>query len=273
LAIKDKLFKNSGYVMRAKYFNIAVLLFVFLILPTFFCCKVIAGDDPKPKNENIKQIFSSVSDFDHFHKKDLKFELSNPEKKSSFLAVCYSVLLPGMGELYANRFDVGRYSLISEVGLWLTFAGINRYGYLSQRDARSFARLHAGFDNNNKDDDYYINIENSSNIYDYNEKRLRERNLSGVYNPQSNLFWQWDSDDNRLKYRSMRIHSDEVINNLKYVSIVMIANRVISAINAARFVSQYNKSLSALGNMDFSLGVIQKDSHYDGLCLNFRTSF
>jgi hypothetical protein len=32
------------------------------------------------------------------------------EKKSAFLAVVYSVLLPGMGELYAGNYDRGKYA-------------------------------------------------------------------------------------------------------------------------------------------------------------------
>src|SRR5438552_4369689 len=49
-------------------------------------------------------------------------------KKSPGLAMIYSLLVPGMGQLYTKRFDVGKYFLISEAALWTAFASFTVYG-------------------------------------------------------------------------------------------------------------------------------------------------
>ena len=65
-------------------------------------------------------------------------------KKSIGLAIVYSLLLPGMGELYAGSFQTGRYFLAAEGALWITLAGFDIYGNALRDDSREFAAAHAG---------------------------------------------------------------------------------------------------------------------------------
>ena len=67
-------------------------------------------------------------------------DVTSINKKSGFTAVLYSLMLPGMGELYADGFDEGQYSLIAEGGLWLTYFSFQQYGNWLQTDARNFRR-------------------------------------------------------------------------------------------------------------------------------------
>jgi hypothetical protein len=195
------------------------------------------------------------------------------EKKSGFLAVCLSLILPGMGELYAGRFDAGQYSLTADAGLWLAFAGFNIYSNKIRDDGRSFARLHAGFSDENKDDDYYVNVSNFLNVYEYNDKKLRDRNSLKLYDPTSNMYFAWDSDENRAKFRTMRVHADEVLNNVKYISIALLANRILSCINAARFTGQYNKSLETSNPINMSVGLTNNNKNIDGFVINISRAF
>src|SRR6266542_5167064 len=81
-------------------------------------------------------------------------------RKSPMLAFLYSLAVPGMGQLYAHRLDVGKYFMISEAALWLGFAAFTVYGNWMFNDAVSYAVNHAGIDKNNKTDDFYSNIGN-----------------------------------------------------------------------------------------------------------------
>jgi hypothetical protein len=186
-------------------------------------------------------------------------------KKSPFLAVVFSLIVPGAGEYYANRFDVGKYSFAGEVGLWLLYSGMETHGYQVRNDGRSFARLHAGFNDENKNDDYYVAVSNFMNTYEYNDKQLRDRDSKSLYDPTSIMAWQWDSDANRKKFRDMRVSADNVLNNTKFVAIAMVANRVFSAINAARLTSKYN------AEMNLSLAPIGYEKRFDGFALMFST--
>lgn len=166
------------------------------------------------------------------------------KKKSAGVAVLYSLLLPGMGELYADGFDNGIYSLSAETVLWLTYIGFQSYGSMLQKDARLFAAVHAGAEISGKDEKYFVNIGNFLDAYEYNEKKLRDREIEKLYNVNAGYYWNWDSDANRKTYRAMRVSSDKVFNNGKFVIGAIVANHIFSAVNAARLVRRYNNNLA-----------------------------
>jgi hypothetical protein len=200
--------------------------------------------------------------------------IASPTKKNQALAVVYSLLLPGMGELYADRFDNGRYSLVAEAALWLTYASFQQYGTWLQGDARSFASAHAGAVPSGKDDQFYVNLGNFSNVYDYNDKKLRDRNISEVYDPSQRYFWNWDSDVSRQRFRSLRISSDKVINNSRFVIGAIVVNHILSALNAARLVRHFNKNADeAFGTWQVEPNMIGGLGKVDGVRLTYDYKF
>ncbi|HSQ75632.1 MAG TPA: hypothetical protein VLT13_08765, partial [Bacteroidota bacterium] len=62
-----------------------------------------------------------------------------PARKSVALAALYSLLLPGMGELYAEGFSTGKYLLSAEGVLWLGYAAVEIHGNDLRDGARSYA--------------------------------------------------------------------------------------------------------------------------------------
>jgi hypothetical protein len=200
--------------------------------------------------------------------------IAPPAKKNQALAVVYSLLLPGMGELYADRFDNGRYSLVGEAALWLTYASFQQYGNWLQGDARLFASAHAGAVPSGKDDQFYVNLGNFSNVYDYNDKKLRDRNISEVYDPSQGYFWNWDSDASRQRFRSLRISSDKVINNSRFVIGAIVVNHILSALNAARLVRHFNKNADeTFGSWQVEPNVIGWLGQVDGMRLTYDYRF
>jgi hypothetical protein len=195
-------------------------------------------------------------------------------KKSAATAVLYSLLLPGMGELYADGFDEGRYSLIAEGGLWLTYASFQQYGSWIRNDARNFASSHAGAAISGKDDQYFVDLGNFNDTYEYNEKQLRDRELEKLYDANAGYFWKWDSDESRREYRSLRVSSERVLNNSKFVVAVIVVNRIISAVNAARLVRLYNKrSEEGLGSWWLESSLINNELKPDGVQLSIIHRF
>ncbi|MFA6468375.1 MAG: hypothetical protein WCW35_05705 [Bacteroidota bacterium] len=195
-------------------------------------------------------------------------------KKSGTKAVLYSLLLPGMGELYADRFDQGRYSLIAEGGLWLTYFSFQQYGDWIRNDARKFAASHAGASTSGKNDQYFVDLGNFNDTYEYNEKQLRDRELENVYDPKAGYFWKWDSEFNRREYRAMRVSSERVLNNSKFIIASIVVNRIISAINAARLVREYNSRVNdELGSWRLESSLIDNGLRPDGMKLSIIHSF
>ncbi|MCL4548652.1 MAG: hypothetical protein M1495_08795 [Bacteroidetes bacterium] len=194
------------------------------------------------------------------------------EKKSPALAVLYSLLLPGMGELYANRYDTGKYFTIADGVLWGVFAGFNIYGNWQEKNYKSFAESKGGVSLNGKDSDYYANIGNYLSIDEYNAAMDLQGNFSKVYNTATQ-YWKWNSNDQRREYRNMWSSSEQAFNNERFAIGALILNRVISAINAVRLVNSHNKNLSQQVSWNLYFDVDNKPMLPQSISFNFVKSF
>lgn len=204
----------------------------------------------------------------------LTLQTVSTERKSAGLAALYSLILPGMGELYADGFSSGKYFLIADGLLWITFAAFEISGNALQDDARAFAVSRAGVDLRGKDDQYFVDVGNFLTMDDYNQKQLRDREVDRLYDPAAGYAWQWDSDASRATYREQRIESDNMFNNNKFVVAALIANRVASAINAVRSVISYNNAIDdAVGDLSFRADVMGGFGNPHGVMLTMRRSF
>ncbi|HWP81259.1 MAG TPA: hypothetical protein VNN76_01240 [Bacteroidota bacterium] len=177
------------------------------------------------------------------------------ETKSVTVAIVASLILPGAGEWYAGNLQTGRYFLMADAGLWLTYAGFNFYGDWIRDDARDFAAMRAGVDLRGKDEQFETNVGNFMNVHEYNQARLRDRQYNRLYDPNSSYAWQWDSDASRMRFRDLRIRSDQLFQNGRFVIAAMVVNRIISAFVAARAAAAYNRSMRSESNWRFDAGV------------------
>ncbi len=194
------------------------------------------------------------------------------EKKSVGLGVLYSLLLPGMGELYADSYNVGKYFTIADGILWGTFIGMNSYSSWQEENYMSYAASHADVENSNKDENYYATIGNYTSVDSYNDEKALERNFDEMYNPV-NYYWKWNTSSERETYREMWSSSEQTSNDIRFVVGGLILNRVASAINAARLVSSYNKSLEKEVSWNFSVGFMSQQNLPTSISFNFQKSF
>ncbi len=197
-----------------------------------------------------------------------------PVKKSVGLAALYSLLIPGMGELYAEGFSSGKYFLIAEGGLWITYAAFEIHGNDLRDGARSFAAARAGVSIDGKNDQFFVDIGNFLTMDEYNDKRLRDREPDKVYSTSAGQFWRWDTEDSRLTYREQRITSENMYNNRKFVGAAILINHVVSAINAARAAISYNSSLEkSLGSLELSSRVLGGPGGEHGVLVTLSRKF
>jgi hypothetical protein len=198
---------------------------------------------------------------------------SQDEKKSPALAAFYSLLLPGMGELYAGSYNTGKYFTIAEGALWIGWGGMQWYGSWIQSDARRFATQHARVASETGEDQYFIDIGNFISVYAYNEQALRDRDVFKTYNPQSSSYWRWDTDADREQYRLLRVSSDNVFNNSRFVLAAIGINHLISAVNAGRLAISHNSSTDESSTIDIHANVIGTIAHPDGIVISMSKSF
>ena len=200
---------------------------------------------------------------------------SVPEsKKSVMLAVVASLLVPGMGELYAGSFETGKYYLIAESGLWLTYSGFRMHSNWLLQDAQTFASQHADANFSSKDDQYSVNIGNFNTTAEYIDAKSRNREydlISQATHPDYQ--WNWDTDANRLRFKDMRIQSGEVKNNAKFVIGAIVVNHLLSAFSAGKKTAAYNQSLSAMDNMEIHTYTLNNGSQVDGWGISITAHF
>ena len=192
-------------------------------------------------------------------------------KKNSGIAILLSLLLPGMGELYADNYSSGKYFTIAEGAFWGVYIGMNSYGNWLKQRYKSFAVASAGVNAANKDADYYATIGNYLNIDEYNTSQALNQNFSQMYNASN--YWSWHSQTDRKQYRNMWVSSEQAHNDLRFVVGAMILNRLASAINAARSVAAYNKRVSQQMSWNVSVGMVNNPTLPSQLTFNFQTSF
>lgn len=202
---------------------------------------------------------------------NLSSNLSN-EKKSVGLGIIYSLLLPGMGELYADAYGTGKYFTIADGILWGTFIGMSAYSNWQEDNYKSYAATQAGVIHNNKDEDYYANIGDYTSVYSYNDQKALERNFNEMYDEEA-YFWKWNSTEERRTYRDMWNSSEQANNNIRFIVGGLILNRIASAINAARLVSSYNSRLEEEVSWNFSVGFMNQPNLPTSLSLNVQKSF
>ncbi|MFC2135048.1 hypothetical protein ACFLTH_10555 [Bacteroidota bacterium] len=193
------------------------------------------------------------------------------EKKKPGLAIIYSLLLPGMGEMYADSYDSGMYFTIAEGVLWGTWAGFSIYGNQQRDNYRAFAASHGGVSLEGKDDVYFATIGEYIDIDQFNREMELYRDFGEVYNIETH-YWKWDGTAERREYRNMWTSSENAFNNIRFIIGAMVLNRLISAINAVRLVVAYNKNLEESVSWNISMN-IKNQNHQPALYLNFNTAF
>ncbi len=194
------------------------------------------------------------------------------EKKKTGLAIIYSLLLPGMGELYAGDYSSGKYFTIADGLIWGTVAGFTIHANNKEDDYMSMAKAFAGADVSGKDEDYFTNIGLYLDTEEYNRAMLIKGKFDVLYDDDS-FNWKWDGNDRRSEYRNLWKSAETATNNIRFAVGALILNRIVSAINAARIVRAYNKKVDEVVSWNVSLNLLHHRKFSDGVELNFRSSF
>jgi TM2 domain-containing membrane protein YozV len=195
-------------------------------------------------------------------------------KKSPGLAFIYSLLVPGMGQLYTGRFDVGKYFIISEAALWLGFAAFTIYGNWLFDDAVNYAVFHAGINKEDKDDEFFTNIGIFDNVDQYNQEKLLRGEYDKIYYPGTGYDFYWDNIESRKKYREDELSSGRIHNDRLFIAGAVLINHIVSAISAIVLTNKYNSGISkGSGGITLRADVTKHFNRIDGLKLKFTKSF
>lgn len=143
-----------------------------------------------------------------------------------------SLLIPGWGQRRAGAKTAARNFFVTEVFLWSGYAAFQAYGHWLKDDYKLLAATHAGADIAGKDDQFFVDMGNFINVDEFNQNRLRRRDVEGLYDPATH-FWHWDTDAHRQRFENLRIRSDRAFSRSLFVVAGVVANHIVSGIHAA----------------------------------------
>jgi hypothetical protein len=164
--------------------------------------------------------------------------------KSPGRAILYSLLLPGLGEVYVGDSRTRATIFFSaEVGIWSTVLFSRRLGSWKKDDYKQFAIANAGVDPTGKDDMFWdmVGFHNSRDEYN---KISRVYTRDNPFYPETPEWdWQWMSDDLRQEYRDIKNDSKTYYRAANFALAGAALNRVVSMFFAWRSAKGHNRSL------------------------------
>ena len=100
-----------------------------------------------------------------------------------------------------------------------------------ESDYRAFAEIHAHVEMEDKNYIFAVNIGHYDTIDDYNQNKLRKRQVNEIYDEGEGNNWRWDSTENRIYYDTMRIESVTYDKYAQFAIGGLILHRIISLID------------------------------------------
>ncbi len=159
--------------------------------------------------------------------------LASDKGQAAFLK---SLIIPGWGQ-----YELGRPKhALAFFSADLLFVGaalsLRNHGTQMRDEYEAFAAAHAGV-RGSHGKEFYIDVGNWMNVFEYNEQRLADRSFASLYDTDSE-YWMWDSDHNRAHMDQMRVTSDRSLNRVIYAVALIGVNHLVSAFHAGRLDTQ-----------------------------------
>ena len=152
-------------------------------------------------------------------------------------AIFMSMLLPGLGERSIGSYRSAKLFYSSESSLWLSLFMFQKRKEWKREDYQAYAAARAGVSNEGKNDQFYSDVSNFSDVDEFNAAIRRSREPESVYNGADEQ-WSWSTEEERLKFKSLKLESDNAGQNIKRIIGAMLVNRIFSVMNT---IYRYNK--------------------------------
>ncbi|MEO8448035.1 MAG: hypothetical protein ABI528_11090, partial [bacterium] len=121
----------------------------------------------------------------------------------------------------------------------------------------------------NKNDDFFANIGNFTNIYEYNNDKLSRGEYALVYDVNQN-YWNWDDINNRDTFESQRKRSERIYNTRIVFGSVLVVNRIVSGISAFFMAKNSGTKKTSL---NIQPEVLYNGYSVDGVRVNLSKNF
>ncbi len=208
-------------------------------MAAFFCVVLLTGSTfgQLPKKQNT----FGLRKFALYTGQETGDKSPELHHKISRKNILYSLLLPGLGEWVAGHRTSAKIFIGADLSLIGGIIGSQAYARQLERDFHGFAAVHAGVNTAGKNNQYWIDVGNATDLIAFNERRRVQRNLNATWPETDFYFWHWDSEQNRFKYVGLRRKQNNWDNAATFLAAGMIINRIISAVNVVRLIHKEKK--------------------------------
>ncbi len=176
-----------------------------------------------------------------------------------------SFILPGWGQIQHEKNNRARFFNLTETIILSGYVFSLKSSKYEKSKYISFAAKHADVVTQDKGREFWVDIGNYENIYDYNEEQLRLRS-ENIYSNIEEYYWFWDDDKNRKNFEKMRIKSDFYKKSSQFFIGSLVLNHLVSAIDAL-YLSRLKNPLMLYFSPSFN------ENQILGLQLDIKFSF
>jgi len=155
-----------------------------------------------------------------------------------------SLLIPGWGQHYAHG-GGGRF-IVAEGALWIGHTVFNRLAAVRADRFHAYAAEHAGASSRGRGRRFLDDLGFYQSRIQHNQFALRSEGPNAELYGMDGFDWEWDGEDARERYRSIRNDSQLAKRQALYATGLIVANHLLSAIHAARSVANDAPSSDAV---------------------------
>ncbi len=158
-----------------------------------------------------------------------------------------SAIMPGWGEYELGKCSRGNLFFTTEIiGIALTTFSFVRSNNIATT-YRAMAANHADVIVDGKNHQFWVDIGNYDSHEDYNDEHLRWREFDNLYPNDINWIWDWETEEKRKEFESLRIESDRMKLVGKFFIGGLVINHIISTIDV-----YYFKNIALKEKVEFS---------------------
>ena len=168
---------------------------------------------------------------------------------NSGLGLIKNIIIPGMGMPKTEEYqNLKKDYLLREVVIWGTLFSSRQNSNMYENNYINYGVEYGETDVSDYNYQYAINVGDYDSFSEYNDAMLRKRLSERVYPQNQGYEWDWESSDNRLKYRNMLRTSRDLDKIGDFAIAGLLIHRIVAVINYAYLMNK-GKSLGLSSNI------------------------
>ncbi|MBN1290861.1 MAG: hypothetical protein JXB48_03400 [Candidatus Latescibacteria bacterium] len=166
------------------------------------------------------------------------------QKTDSIRLFLLSFAIPGLGQYHGGSQGYAKLFFATELALWSGYYYNSIMKDASSEDYYSYAALHAGVNPSGFGTSYVNAVGAYNSSFEYNASKMQSSANPVLYTGSKS--WDWQSVEDRLRFRNLRERELDYENNIKYCIAGIVLNHFIAGLHASKFSNVDSKHMSAL---------------------------